>query len=78
MMRSDSQLRGDVISIQSRRGYTLKSMAEDESADRLLLPVTRVDAANLIRALQQVEIIAKRQVPRIAFKAKGRFLLLRF
>ena len=28
--------------------------------------------SNLIRALQQLEVIAKRQVTRIAFKAKGR------
>jgi DNA-binding LytR/AlgR family response regulator len=33
-------------------------------------------AANLIRALQQLEAIAKRQAPRIAFKAKGRILFL--
>jgi DNA-binding LytR/AlgR family response regulator len=41
-----------------------------------LLPVTRVDAANLLRALQQLQVIAKRQAPRIAFKAKGRILFL--
>jgi DNA-binding LytR/AlgR family response regulator len=41
-----------------------------------LLPVTRVDAANLIRALQQLEVVAKRQAPRIAFKAKGRILFV--
>ena len=35
------------------------------------------DAANLIRVLwQQLEITAKRQAPRIAFKAKGRILFL--
>src|ERR1700732_4365539 len=45
-------------------------------ADTSLLPVTRVDAANLIRVLRQLEIIAKRQQPRIAFKAKGRILFL--
>jgi DNA-binding LytR/AlgR family response regulator len=33
-------------------------------------------AADLIRALQQLEAIAKRQAPRIAFKAKGRILFL--
>jgi DNA-binding LytR/AlgR family response regulator len=38
--------------------------------------VTRVDTANLIRALQQLEAIAKQQAPRIAFKAKGRILFL--
>ncbi|HTS05437.1 MAG TPA: LytTR family DNA-binding domain-containing protein [Candidatus Eisenbacteria bacterium] len=41
-----------------------------------LLPVTRVDAANLVRLLRQVEAIAKRQPPRIAFKAKGKILFL--
>jgi hypothetical protein len=38
-----------------------------EPVDTSLLPATRVDAANLIRALQQLEVIAKRQAPRIAF-----------
>jgi two-component system LytT family response regulator len=32
--------------------------------------------SNLIRALQQLEVIAKRQVTRIAFKAKGRIRFL--
>jgi len=71
---------GDTIcSTESRRDYTLESKAEDgfyEPADTSLLAVTRVDAANLIRALQQLEVIAKRQAPRIAFKAKGRILFL--
>jgi DNA-binding LytR/AlgR family response regulator len=73
-------LRGDTVcSTKSRLAYTLESAAEDgfdEPADRSLLPVTRVDAANLIRALRQLEVIAKRQAPRIAFKAKGRILFL--
>ena len=77
---SASPLPGDTIcSIKSRRDYTLESKAEDrfyEPADTSLLPVTRVDAANLIRALQQLEVIAKRQAPRIAFKAKGRILFV--
>jgi len=77
---SASPLPGDTIcSIRSRRDYTLGSKAEDrfyEPADTSLLPVTRVDAANLIRALQQLEVIAKRQAPRIAFKAKGRILFV--
>ncbi|MFZ0814245.1 MAG: hypothetical protein WAM78_01935, partial [Candidatus Sulfotelmatobacter sp.] len=34
------------------------------------------DAANLIRVLRQLELMAKRQAPRIAFKAKGRILFL--
>jgi DNA-binding LytR/AlgR family response regulator len=77
---SANRLRGDTIcSIKSKRDYTLESTAEHESyepVDTSLFPVTRVDAANLIRALQQLEVIAKRQVPRIAFKAKGRILFL--
>jgi DNA-binding LytR/AlgR family response regulator len=71
---------GDTIcSIKSKRECTLESTAEDgsyEPVDTSLLPVTRVDAANLIRALQQLEGIAKRQAPRIAFKAKGRILFV--
>jgi DNA-binding LytR/AlgR family response regulator len=77
---SASPLPGDAICpIKSKRDYTLESTAEDgfyQPADRSLLPVTRVDAANLIQALRQLEVIAKRQAPRIAFKAKGRILFL--
>ena len=51
-----------------------------EAAGPSLLPVIRVDAANLMRVLGQLEDIAKgiakRQAPRIAFKAKGSILLL--
>ncbi len=77
---SASPLAGDTIcSIKSERECTLESTAEDgsyEPVDTSLLPVTRVDAANLTRVLRQLEIIAKRQQPRIAFKAKGRILFL--
>jgi DNA-binding LytR/AlgR family response regulator len=77
---SASPLPGDTIcSIKSRRDCTLESTAEDgsyEHVDTSSLPVARVDAANLIRALQQLEVIAKRQAPRIAFKAKGRILFV--
>src|SRR5579862_1360054 len=72
---SASPLRKDT----SRRDHTLESPAEDgiyELADTSLFPVTRVDAANLIRVLRRLEVIAKRQAPRIAFKAKGRILFL--
>jgi DNA-binding LytR/AlgR family response regulator len=50
--------------------------ANAEASASSLLPVTRVDTANLVRALQQLEVIAKRQAPRIAFKAKGSILFL--
>jgi len=77
---SASPLRGaTVCSIKSRRDYTLESTAEDgfhEAADMSLPPVTRFDAANLTRVLRQLEVIAKRQAARIAFKAKDRILFL--
>ena len=77
---SASALRGDTIpSIKSRRDYALESTAENglyEPADTSLLPVIRVDAASLMRVLRQLEVIAKRQAPRIAFKAKGSILFL--
>ena len=68
-----------ICSIKSRRDYTLESTAQDgfsELAGASLFPVTRFDAANLIRILRQLEVMAKRQAPRIAFKAKGRILFL--
>ena len=80
---SASPVRGATIcsticSIKSRRDYTLESVADEfsETADTSLLPVTQVDAANLMRVLRQLEVLAKRQAPRIAFKARGSVLLL--
>jgi two-component system LytT family response regulator len=77
---SANPVRGDAIcSFKSRREYTLEARAENElsePADISLLPVTRLDAANLMRVLRQLEVIAKREAPRIAFKAKGRILFL--
>jgi len=68
-----------ICSIKSSRDSTLESKAENgfyEPADTSLLPVTGVDAANLIRVLRQLEDVAKRQAPRIAFKARGRILFV--
>jgi DNA-binding LytR/AlgR family response regulator len=64
-------------STKSRRDYILESTADEfrEPADTSILPAIRVDA-NLMRVLRQLEVIAKRQAPRIAFKAKGSILLL--
>lgn len=59
--------------------YTLESTADDEfreAAETSALPVMGVDAARLIRALHQLGMTAKRQAPRIAFKARGRILFL--
>ena len=76
---STSLLRGAMTcSTKSRGDYTRESSADAfcEGANTSLLPVIRVDTANLMRALQQLEVIARRQAPRIAFKAKGSILLL--
>ena len=66
-----------ICSTKRRRDYTLASTADGfcEAADTSLLPAIRVDA-NLLRVLRQLEVIAKPQAPRIAFKAKGSILLL--
>jgi DNA-binding LytR/AlgR family response regulator len=63
---------------RSKRDYTFEATADElsEAADTLLPPVIRVDAANLMRVLQQLEVTAKRQAPRIAFRAKGSILFL--
>jgi DNA-binding LytR/AlgR family response regulator len=70
--------RAAICSTKSRRDYTLESTANEfcEAADTSLLPVIQVDAADFMRVWRQMEVIAKRQAPRIAFKAKGSILLL--
>ena len=71
--------RDTICATKSNREYTLESAPEDgfyETVDTSLLPVTRVEGANFIRALRQLEVTAKRPAPRIAFKAKGRILFL--
>ena len=77
---SASLLREDAIcSITSRQGYALESTHGEgfyEPRDPSLQPVTRVEAANLMRVLRQLEIAAKRRAARIAFKTKGRILFL--
>src|ERR1700733_4327348 len=75
---SASPLRGaTVCSPKSRRDYTLESTADEyREADTSLLPIIRVDAEDFMRVWRQLEVIAKRQSPRIAFKAKGSILLL--
>jgi hypothetical protein len=76
---STSPLRGPAIcSTKGRRDYTLESTLDEfcEAADTSLLPVIRVESPNVMRVLRQLEVIAKRQAPRIAFKAKGSIILL--
>jgi DNA-binding LytR/AlgR family response regulator len=67
-----------VCSTRSKRDYTPEATANEfcEVAEPSLPPETRVDAANLMRVLRQLEVIAKRQAPRIAFKAKGSIVFL--
>jgi DNA-binding LytR/AlgR family response regulator len=67
-----------VCSTRSKRDYTPEATANEfcEVAEPSLHPETRVDAANLMRVLRQLEVIAKRQAPRIAFKAKGSIVFL--
>ena len=55
--------------------YTLES-AGDEVSGALSLPMMQLNAADLMLALRHLEAIAKRQVPRIAFRAKGSILVL--
>jgi len=71
--------RGDAISEISGRSYALESAEESEfyqPANASLQPVTTIEAANLIWALRQLEILAKRSEARIAFKTNGRILFL--
>jgi len=75
-----SRPRGATIrSTKSRRDHILESTAAEfsDAADISLFPATRFNAANLARVLRQLEVIAKRRAPRIAFKAKGSILLLK-
>jgi two-component system LytT family response regulator len=68
-----------VSTVTSRRDYALDSAAENagyEAEDMSSLPMTRVEAAKLIRTLQQVAGMARRRAPRIAIKAKGKILFL--
>jgi len=68
-----------ICSINRRLDYAVQSASDSrfyEAADPSLQPVTRIEAANLIRILRQLEVIAKRRAARIALKTKGRILFL--
>lgn len=76
---SASPLQGATIcSTTSGRDYGLESTEDEfcEAGNTSLLPIVGIDAANFTRVLRLLESIAKREVPRIAFKAKGSILLL--
>ena len=63
-----------ICSPKSNREYALKSTADGFYGllDTPSPPLARIDAANLIRALQQLAGIPIRRAPRIAFKVDGR------
>jgi DNA-binding LytR/AlgR family response regulator len=63
------------ISSKARRDGAAESIADDFCEDGLL-PVVQVDPVNLMRVLQQLEVIVKRPAPRIAFKAKRSIVIL--
>jgi DNA-binding LytR/AlgR family response regulator len=70
---------GTVGASKTRRLYTVESKAEGafhETTDSSMLPATRFDAASLVSVLRELETMARRQEPRIAFKEKGRILFL--
>jgi DNA-binding LytR/AlgR family response regulator len=71
-------LRAAICSPRAGQPPTIKSTADEfcEADDTSLLSLIRGDAANLVRVLRRLDDIAKRQTPRIAFKAKGSILLL--
>jgi DNA-binding LytR/AlgR family response regulator len=76
---SVSPLRGATIyPTESRRDYGRDSAADEfgGAAESSLLPLIQAAAANLTRVLRQLEVLAKRQAVRIAFRAKGSILLL--
>jgi DNA-binding LytR/AlgR family response regulator len=70
--------RAAMFSTKVKRDYTPGAIEGQhfEAVDTSLPPLIRVDAANLLRISRQLESIAKREGPRIAFKAKGTILLL--
>jgi hypothetical protein len=75
---SASPLQGSTICPTNGKRDNFESTPDEfcEGADASVLSVIGVAAANLIRVLRQLEVIAKQQAPRIAFKTKGSILLL--
>jgi DNA-binding LytR/AlgR family response regulator len=71
--------RGTISTIKSGGDCALESEAENghyEPGDMSLLPVTRVDVTKLIGVLRQLEVLARQQSSRIAFKANGRIVFM--
>lgn len=70
--------RAAMFTTKSKMGHSPGAIEDQyfEAVHTSLPPAIRVDAANLLRISRQLESIAKREGPRIAFKAKGTILLL--
>src|SRR5215472_13350288 len=65
--------------VESGQEYALEANAENtcyRSMDTSALSMARIDAAKIIKTLQKLEAIAKRQAPRLAIKEKGKILFL--
>ena len=77
---SASSPQGDTIwSVKSRPDHTLETKPQDEfygPAATSSPPAIQVHAASLTRVLRLLEVLARRQAARIAFKEKGRILFL--
>jgi DNA-binding LytR/AlgR family response regulator len=58
------------------RGERLNMKAVPSHKTRSGNETAKTTAAELLGALQQIEVLARRQCPRIAFKAKGRIFFL--
>ncbi len=66
-----------ICSTKTRRDHSREAKTDLScEADTSSIPDIGVDASNFMRLLRQLETIAKRQAPRIAFRAKGSIVLL--
>jgi DNA-binding LytR/AlgR family response regulator len=75
---SAGAVRRTILSVSDKRDSIFESTAKDrahEPANSALHSVSPVEA-KLIRILRELEVIARPQAPRIAFKAKGRILFV--
>jgi DNA-binding LytR/AlgR family response regulator len=71
-------LPGAATSSTSRQNYALETTTDEfcDAAEASLLAAIGAHDANLMRLLQHLDVIAKKQAPRIAFKSKGSIRLL--
>lgn len=76
--KREPEVRDSIMNPRETHDYALESTAGGfcEGTDASMLPVIPWDAAIFMRALRQLEAMAKRQSPRIALKAKGSVLFL--